>query len=85
MQCGPFLSYNSYILQADTTDQTAQIQRWSIVFTLNIYTKTSEQKDYKAFSMLNWTFQLLIKTKILKDDFSCFKTLRCCIYHANKC
>ena len=31
-------------------------------------------------------FQLLIKTKMVKNkDFSCFQTLRCCIYHANKC
>ena len=30
--------------------------------------------------------QMLIKTKMLKNkDFSCFPTLRCCIYHANKC
>ena len=31
-------------------------------------------------------FQLLIKTKIPtnKED-SCFKSLRCCIYHDNKC
>ena len=26
------------------------------------------------------------QTKILKNkDFSCFQTLRCCIYHADKC
>ena len=31
-------------------------------------------------------FQLLIKTKMLKNqNFSCFQTLRCFIYHANKC
>ena len=31
-------------------------------------------------------FQLLITTKMLKNiDFFCFQTLRCCIYHANKC
>ena len=30
-------------------------------------------------------FQLLIKTKIpANDEVSCFKSLRCCIYHANK-
>ena len=29
-------------------------------------------------------FQMLIKTKIpKKEDFSCYKTLICCIYHAN--
>ena len=31
-------------------------------------------------------FQLLIKTKMLKNKgFSCFKTLKSCIYHAYKC
>ena len=31
-------------------------------------------------------FQLLIKTKMLKNkDFSCFQTIRFCIVHANKC
>ena len=30
--------------------------------------------------------QMPIKTKMLKNiDFSCFQTLRCCIYHADKC
>ena len=30
--------------------------------------------------------QMLIKTKMLKNkDISCFQTLRCCIYRANKC
>ena len=29
---------------------------------------------------------LAIKTKMLKNkDFSCFQTLRCCIYNASKC
>ena len=31
-------------------------------------------------------FQLLIKTKIpTKEEVYCFKSLKCCIYHANKC
>ena len=31
-------------------------------------------------------FQLLIKVKIpTNEECSCFKSLRCCIYHANKC
>ena len=31
-------------------------------------------------------FQLLIKTKIpTNKEVSCFKSLRCCIYHDNKC
>ena len=31
-------------------------------------------------------FQLLIKTKIpTNEEVACLKSLRCCIYHANKC
>ena len=31
-------------------------------------------------------FQPLIKTQMQENkDFSCFKNIRCCIYHANKC
>ena len=38
----------------------------------------------KLFS-LSMKFQLLIKTKIpTNEDVSCFQSLRCCIYHANK-
>ena len=45
-------------------------------------------KDIKLFSFstqLTIKFQLLIKTKILKDkECSCFQTLRCCFYFADK-
>ena len=35
---------------------------------------------------LSMKFQLLIKTKIpANKEVSCFKSLRYCIYHANKC
>ena len=35
---------------------------------------------------LSTKFQLLIKTKIqTNEEVSCFKSLGCCIYHANKC
>ena len=35
---------------------------------------------------LSKKFQLLIKTKIrTNEEVSCFKSLRCCIYHANEC
>ena len=47
------------------------------------------QEVIKLFScsiQLSTKFQLLIKTKILTNqEVSCFKSLRCCIYHANKC
>ena len=46
-------------------------------------------RGYKTFFMLNSTeneISTAHKTKLMKIiDFSCFKTLRCCIYHANKC
>ena len=40
----------------------------------------------KFHAQLSTKFQLLIKIKIQKsEDVSCFKSLECCIYHANKC
>ena len=46
-------------------------------------------RGYKLFScstQLSTKFQLLIKTKIpTNEEVSCFKFLRCCVYHANKC
>ena len=37
-------------------------------------------------SQLSIKFHLPIKIKMLIiKDFSCFQTLRCCIYHAYKC
>ena len=49
----------------------------------------SGSKVIKLFScstQLNTKFQLLIKIKIMTNkEVSCFKPLRCCIHHANKC
>ena len=43
-------------------------------------------KLFSCSTQLNMKFQLLIKTKILiNKGVSCFKSLRCCIYHADKC
>ena len=43
-------------------------------------------KLFPCSTQLSMKFQLLIKAKILKnEEVSCFKYLRCCIYHANKC
>ena len=46
-------------------------------------------RAYKTLFMLNSTeheISTAHKTKMLKiKDVSCFQTLRCCIYHANKC
>ena len=47
------------------------------------------REDINLFScstQLSTNFQLLIKTKIpTNKEVSCFKSLRCCIYNANKC
>ena len=41
---------------------------------------------FSCSTQLSMKFQLLIKTKILTNkEVSCFKSLRCCINHANKC
>ena len=43
-------------------------------------------KLFSCSTQLSTKFQLLIKTKISTNkEVSCFKSLRCCIYHANKC
>ena len=43
-------------------------------------------KLFSCSTQLNRKFQLLIKTKIpTNKEVSCFKSLRCCIYHVNKC
>ena len=46
-------------------------------------------RGYKTFFILNSTeheISTAQKTKIpTNEEVSCFKSLRCCIYHANKC
>ena len=43
-------------------------------------------KLFSCSTQLSMKFQLLIKSKILTNkEVYCFKSLRCCIYHANKC
>ena len=42
-------------------------------------------KKKSCSTQLSTKFQLLIKTKIpTNEEISCFKSLICCIYHANK-
>ena len=57
--------------------------------TLNVTTPVPEViKLFSWSTQLSTNFQLPIKTKILtNEEVSCFmsETLRCCIYHANKC
>ena len=46
----------------------------------------SEIINFLNTTQLSMKFQLLIKTKMLKNkDFCCFQTVQCCIYHANTC
>ena len=43
-------------------------------------------KLFSCSTQLSMNFKLLIKTKIpAHKEVSCIKSLRCCIYHANKC
>ena len=43
-------------------------------------------KLFPCSTQLSIKFQLLMKTKVLKNkNFSCCQPLRCCIYHAHKC
>ena len=54
---------------------------------LNMTRTGSEVIKLFSFStQLSTKFQLLIKAKIpTNEDVYCFKSLICCIYHANKC
>ena len=43
-------------------------------------------KKKSCSTELSTKFELVIKTKIpTNTEVSCFKSPRCCIYHANKC
>ena len=53
---------------------------------LNIISCPKVTNFLTCSTQLSTKFQLLIKTKILtNEEISCFKYLRCCIYHNNKC
>ena len=42
-------------------------------------------KLFSCSNLLSMKFQLLIKTKMsTNEEALCFKSLRCCIHHANK-
>ena len=55
----------------------------------SLFAKVPGPEVIKLFScstQLSTKFQLLIKIKIrTNEEVSCFKSLRCCIYHAIKC
>ena len=43
-------------------------------------------KLFPCLTQLSTKFKLLIKTELpTNEEVYCFKSLRCCIYHANKC
>ena len=58
----------------------------SLVFCTSVLISGPEVINFFSYStQLSTKFQLLIKTKILtNEEVSCFKSLRCCIYNANK-
>ena len=65
------------------------ISVYIFAYYLTICIESTGPESIKLFSYsthLSRKFQLLIKTKIpTNKEVSCFKSLRCCIYHANKC
>ena len=43
-------------------------------------------KLFSCSTQMSMKFELLIRTKILTNkEVFCLKSLKCCIYHANKC
>ena len=62
---------------------------WGIAVFLAVEISCSGPEVIKLLSFstqLSMQFQLLIQTKIqTNEEVSSFKSLRCCIYHANKC
>ena len=61
------------------------VSEWTIP-SLMYQTRNKVIKHFSCSTQLSTKIKLLIKTKILiNEEVSCFKFLRCCIYHANKC
>ena len=59
----------------------------SLVCRKKAQTRLRGCKTFSCSSQPSMKFQLVIKTKILKNktDYSCSTTFRCCIYPADKC
>ena len=83
-------------IQAKLQDLITSISAYSNYPQLNFYDTPLPQfknspgpeviKLFSSSTQLSTTFQLPIKTKILtNEEITGFKSLRCCIYHANKC
>ena len=63
------------------TDRFSEIQ-----ITLIRVIKIRTPESHPGLKVISMKFQLLIKSKMpTNKEVSCFKSLRCCIYHANKC
>ena len=69
--------------------ETSDLDRYTVSLSNKCLLNTPGPEVIKLFScstQLSTKFQLLINTKIpTNKEVSCCKSLRCCIYHANKC
>ena len=66
-------------------DLSAPLLLADFISTEIVSTGSEVIKLFPCSFQLSTKFQLLIKTKIwTSEDFSSFKSLRYCIYHANK-
>ena len=62
------------------------VEKSPFVYERNPNIRPEVIKLFSSSTQLSMKFQWLIKGKVSKNKaFSCFKTLRCCIYPANKC
>ena len=57
-----------------------------VYFFRYIASKPLGYRTFPCSTQLSMKFQLLIKTELpINEEVYCLKSLRCCIYHANKC
>ena len=57
-----------------------------VIYHVLFFTGSEVTKLFLCSTQLSMKFQLLIKTKIpTNEEVSCFKSLRCCVYPADKC
>ena len=84
--------YLGHILLKHSKHETKHIDHFSLhkiysCYNMEVHCPGPEViKLFSCSTQLSMKFQLLIKTKIpANKEVSCFKSLRCCIYHANKC
>ena len=71
-----------------TTLKASESEMQAFIKPCNLQKKNGPEviKHFSCSTQPSTKFQLLIKTKILTNkEVSCFKSPRCCIYHADKC